>query len=185
MWGTEPHWFLRQIEEKWGQERALNCVGSMWRGPRGLGGEGGYRGWRDGLCWALCSLRHNEVRRLEGRPHPPERYGSAFCPLLPVHPDTMKPAMLMDSCGGKTVKVIDQSCVIFWWNKKGHTHLTSCKSSVFILLSWRQRPSGGNVRDQLGSGLMASPFGCMWGKSLTTLRCEVPGPESRMLSKSC
>lgn len=124
------------------------------------------QGLKDGLCWALCSLRHNEVRDAwrGGLTH--QRGMEALCPPFPVHPDTMKPAMLMDSCGGKTVKVIDQSRVIFWWNKKGpHTpHLLV--SRVFLFCCHGDRgPVGGTSGTNQGSGLMASPFGCMWSKA--------------------
>lgn len=51
-------------------------------------------------------------RCLEGRPHPPERHGSAL-PTLPCAPRHHETSMLMDSCGGKTVKVRDQIRVIF------------------------------------------------------------------------
>lgn len=109
------------------------------------------QGLKDGLCWALCSLRHNEVREcLEGRPHHLERHGSAL-PALPCAPrHHMKPAMLDGQPCGKTVKVIDQSCVIFWWNKKGPHTPDLLVSRVFLFCCHGDRGPVGNVRDQPG-----------------------------------
>ena len=89
-------------------------------------------------------------RRLDGRPHPPERHGSTL-PDLPCAPRYHETS----HADGQ-----------LWWKKcQGHrsdpchllvkyeraTHASSLgKSNVFILLSWRQRPGGGNVRDQPG-----------------------------------
>ena len=124
------------------------------------------RGLKDGLCWALCSPCHNGVRDawMGGLTH--QRGTEALCPTFPVHPDTMKPATLMDSCGGKNVRVIDQIHVIFWWNMKGpHTpHLLVSRMFLFCCHGDRGLVVGMSGTNQ-GSGLMASPFGCIWSKA--------------------
>lgn len=123
---------------------------------------------KDGQCWALCSPCHNGVRDAwrGGLTH--QRGTEALCPTFPVHPDTMKPATLMDSCGGKNVKVIDidQIRVIFWWNKKGpHTpHLLVSQVFLFCCHGDRGLVVGMSGTNQ-GSGLMASPFGCIWSEA--------------------
>lgn len=70
---------------------------------------------------------------------------------FPAHPDTVNSSTRTDGFGGKIMKVTDLRHLLVKSERKSHACIASSVMSqatfVFILLSWRQRPSSGNAGD--------------------------------------
>ena len=159
---------------KWGQERPPNCVGSMWRGPRGSGGEGSCGGGRmdcAGLCAAHVTIGW-EMLGGEASPTREARKRSAhpsLCTQTPWNQPRWWTAVV-EKLWRSEIRSVSS------FGEIRATHASPLgKSSVFILLSWRQRPSGGNVRDPPGQWPDGQSIWMYMKWSLPTLRCEVPG----------
>lgn len=146
----------------------------MWRGPRGSGegGCGGGRMDRAGLCAAHVTIGW-EVFGGEASPTR-EAWKRSAHPSLCTQTPWNQPCWwtaVVEKLWRSEIRSVSSFAEI------RATHASPLgKSSVFILLSWRQRPSGGNVRDPPEQWPDGQSIWMYMKWSLPTLKCEVPGP---------
>lgn len=174
MWGTEPRWFLRQTEENEGKRGPQTVWGACGEDHEDQEEKAavGVEGWI--VLGSVQPTSQSGERCLEGRPHPPERHGSAL-PTLPCAPrQPWNQPRWWTAVVEKLWRSEIRSVSSFGEIRATHASPLG-KSSVFILLSWRQRPSGGNVRDPPGQWPDGQSIWMYMKWSLPTLRCEVPG----------